>query len=176
MEIRIKTGENLKCYYTGEESKVLVNLCVDEPTPDQNGNVPAVLTTGWIGRKALEDALKLINSVEGVVPVPVVNQVPTWEAKPQDVKSISQNKVAKKPENPEVAREFERSLVELIENPPKARDNEKEGLSELHLRELIGRYVRLFQDPFRGMFPILNNHIGMSQERFQTILEMLNRP
>lgn len=165
MEIRIKTGTSLKCYYSDEESNVLVKICSD--------NDEAAQVTEWIGRKALEDALRLIDSIDGRVKVMTSSYAVIGPTVPQDVVSpVVPPKQTISVDPPQLVKQFEVAVRELAENPPKARDGEKDGLSEWHIKDLLKRFKASFQNP-GSMYPPLSRHVGMNRDRFDTLISMI---
>lgn len=176
MEIRIKTG-SLTCEYTGEEAKVLVKLCDDEKKP---GGSECVQATAWMGRKALEDALKLIDSIEGVPQKVVLTESPQHRLPTQVqfdgssplMAQSTTSQAGNTPDSPAVINQFEKSLIELIQNPPKSREGEKDGVSEAHVKDLVSRFRATFQSPVASMFPLLEKHLGMPKERFEMMMSV----
>ena len=178
MEIRIKTGEDLKCSYTGEIASALVNLCYEYPAHDDHANCPTThrAETGWMGRRALEQALSILNSVEGRTPQPVMVARGFVAEAGEPIAAGMPVVMAARPAsvNPKAMVDaFGREMAALVENPPKTRENEKDGLSEHHIREVMRKYVTSFPDPVGAMAPILNGMIGMPKERVETLVGML---
>lgn len=179
MEIRIKTGKDLKCAYTGEDCRTLVKICGED-----SGAV--AFETHWMGRQALHDALKMIDSIEGVQqvvqmpatfapPFVVTSETPAQNlhmSPPQQPQQAPQNANTSSQDN-HVIRDFASALAELVENPPQSRDNGKDGLAEIHVRDLIGKYRGRLTNPL-GLFPVVNKFLGMPRERFDIILSALN--
>ena len=173
METRIKTGEGLLCEYTGKPSVALVKLSPDGPGGTE---------TGWLGEAALMDALRLLHAAGGRNPlVEAMRNNSVLIPDPPAGETFGVDRPPPPPprpgagamDPPNVIQDFARELHELVENPPKARDNEREGLSETHIRDLIRRHLRNFRNPAVSMFPPLNSAIGMTRERLDVILEAL---
>ena len=177
MEIRIKTGEKLKCEYTGKEYGVLVKIY---PTTNlrraggdvDKGGLKTVPETLWLGRDALENALRMIDSSA----TPYSPQPMQPVARP-DASGIVAPIVAPSPrvvgqnvkDPAEVIDAFRVELLELIKNPPKVRDSEQEGLGELHVIDLIKRFLPTFKNS-NAMLPVLQKELGMDRNRFDIIM------
>lgn len=176
MEIRIKSGDGVRCEYTGQESQVLVRLVAETESRMTNDSEHRAndRDSGWMGRKALESALKILDSMEGrsqtvtsgfiavqSPPMPMVD-VPHGYAPAAPVGVDSAQQIA----------QFEQDLVELVNNPPQSRDGGKPGLSEVHVRDLIFRYRNTFKNPMDSMGPALDAYLQMSRERLSVIMKM----
>lgn len=177
MEVRIKKGDGLKCQYSGNEASVLIKIYEHDAQDSEK-------SSGWICADALKDAYNMLQAAEGRVeklkPIaaqaapqlltetptlaPVVETVAKPQAQPEKPK-----------DNPQLMANFQKDLVQLINEPPKSREGEKDGLSEIHVKELIGKYRGAFLDLKGSMWPILNRHIGMTSDRFNFIVDSLNR-
>ena len=183
MEVRVKTGESLKCEYTGKEVPALIKIYSHDEK----------IESAWMGSEALTDALRILHTIS-VVKVPVAgvaavqvpaNVVPTvfnsvpipvpemvaYDSPPQSFREPQINIPGRNPKDPiEMVQQFESAVIELVENPPKTRDNETDGLAETAIRDLIKRFKTSFRNP-NAMFNPLRKHIGMSRERFDTLME-----
>ena len=164
MEIRIKTGKELACDYTDSEAEALVKLFNDD----------GIGETLWLSRKALVDALRVLDAIEGrAVAQPVQQQHHQEPRRQLLVDEVAQEEPQKKnrsrPDSPEVVKRFEKAVAELVENPPESKKNDG-TLAEIHIRELIQMHKPVFNDPLGSMFPVLNRYIGMDRNRVELIL------
>lgn len=177
MEIRLKEGPDLRCEVSGEAEKALIKLQTDK------GETP------WMGISALKKAYKILAPIAGesaeIVPAPSpqklmrepqqrLHEAEVVDHAPQSLAIATPSQPSQKltPRDTENLRIFQDELVALIEDPPPMRDGAPaDGLSEAHIRRLIGDHQHRFQDPIT-LFPILQRHLGMRRERFLHVLEM----
>lgn len=165
MEIALKTGEELECNYTGSAVGVLVRL---------QGSSPDAPQTGWLSRKALEDALRVISSLDGGG-APVVHAVaagtPVASARPQQAPVPTRTPVA--PVNVEVVQNLVREVQKLVSAAEREEPDEgkKKGVKEQDVRELMQKFKPLFPGPSGAQqaFRVFNGTIGMARERFDLI-------
>lgn len=171
MDISLQTGKNLKCPYTGGETDVLVTLKGD-------GEV----TAGKLSEEALVKGLALVRSYkaamgQATLPDPVVPQQVMAPAPAQHhVQASMPTMPAQAPapqgamrDNPQIISNFEKELVNLIQNPPDDGQGKGNGLSEIHIRELVKKFKGAFLDP-KNMFGPLNRALGMDRDRFDILL------
>lgn len=180
MEVRIKTGENLKCEYTNKKSEALVKIY---PVNDSQDNGNESTATGWMGKEALYDALNLLNSIDMPKkkdnllveqPLPIPSQAPHLSSVPsppvqQQPKSVKFPGVDPK-DSIELVKQFESTLVELINNPTAQWRSKTEGLSETEVRDLVTRFKPAFRNK-NAMFTPLKKHLGMEKDRFDILME-----
>jgi len=166
MEIRLKEGDGLVCEVSGSEEKALIKLQVGDKTE-----------TPWMGVTALQKALKILSPLAGIAPEPQVQHVmhrertaeaPSGNSQPVGVPKLSAMTADMKMN----LKSFHDQLEDMIENPPPNANGEiSDGISEQHIRRLIGDHQGRFQDP-SALYPILQGRMGMSRERFSQIVEM----
>jgi hypothetical protein len=166
MEIRLKEGDGLVCEVSGCDERALIKLQVG----DSNNETP------WMGVTALQKALKMLAPLAGIAPEPQVQHVihreraesPSANSQPVGVPKLSAMTADMKMN----LKSFHDQLEDMIENPPPNANGEiSDGLSEQHIRRLIGDHQGRFQDP-SALYPILQGRMGMSRERFSQIIEM----
>jgi len=75
-------------------------------------------------------------------------------------------------DKPQMIKKFEKELIELIENPPENSKSRSPGVGEIHIRQIVDKWKDTFNNPRSAMFPILNKHLGMESDRFDTIMSM----
>jgi hypothetical protein len=178
MEYSLKTGNDLKCDYSGKQSNVLIKF-----TSEDFG------VTGWFCPEALREAINVVSSLEGVTnpvtqPMPVKRMTaftkpqniellaiaePEFEEEVEEVAAVIQPKksAVQDPKILRLQRDFKRACQELIENPPE--DSVKgihDGLSEVHIRELVRDWKGKFADP-RAMYSVLQEMFGIPKERLE---------
>jgi hypothetical protein len=173
MEIRLKEGEDLICEVSGAHEKALIKLQAGDKAE-----------TPWMGIEALRKAFKILAPLAGVEPEPprqVITHVehhhpqPVHQSSPQAMQTISAGipKVSSMtPDMKANLKSFHDQLTDMIENPPPNANGEiSDGVSEQHIRRLIGDHQGRFQDPI-ALYPILQGLMGMTRDRFQQIIEM----
>ena len=165
METRIRTGENLKCDYTGKEYPALIKIY-----PEEGGEVKT--ETGWMGREVLANALGMINSLTTRQPTQAQAMTLVEQPQPQQVANSPRIIGQNVKDSAEVVNAFRTELVKLIADPPKSRDGETAGLGELHVRELVKQFKPTFRNT-NAMFPVLQKELGMDRNRFETIIAMV---
>lgn len=175
MEISIKTGDGIRCDYTGEDAKVLVRL---EGAHVEDVQFPAPIKgvrTGWLSRKALEDALRVIGSLDGgpsaAQPSPQFHvTAPHQSVAHEPPAVVPQPQIA--PPNMEAVQNLDRELVRMIKQAEQEgpEDGKKKGVREIEIRELIAKHKPVFGSSGAAhMFRVLNHHIGMQRDRFDLI-------
>lgn len=174
MDISLQTGSGLKCPYTGQETDVLVTLKGD-------GQEAAKLS-----EEALNKALALVRSYKVMSGNPQaamaahaplarnehVNHVPQMGPVAPPVAPVVHAPLPQQPmgsDNPKLIENFDRELVQLLQNPPDDGQGKQGGLAEVHIRELIKKFKGAFLDP-RNMFGPLNARLGIPKERFDILL------
>jgi len=169
MEIRLKEGDGLVCEVSGSEEKALIKLQVGDKTE-----------TPWMGVTALQKALKILSPLAGIAPEPQVQHVMHRAAEPIEESirhhsppSVGVPKLSAMSADMKMnLKSFHDQLEDMIENPPPNANGEiSDGISEQHIRRLIGDHQGRFQDP-SALYPILQGRMGMSRERFSQIIEM----
>lgn len=174
MEIALKTGEELECDYTGTPVGVLVRL---------EGSHPDAPKTGWLSRKALEDALRVISSLDGggapvARPMAAGAHVGTPAAPaPQEgaAPAVPPNPARPAAPNMEVVQNFHREAVRLVKDAEREEPEEgkSKGVREQDLRDLILKFKPVFgSSGAQAAFRVLNLAIGMDRQRFDLIWNM----
>lgn len=171
MEIRLKEGDGLVCEVSGSDEKALIKLQVGDKTE-----------TPWMGVTALQKALKILSPLAGIVPEPQVQHVIHRERASDPIEEGVRHSPPPSAGVPRLSamtadmkmnlKSFHDQLEDMIENPPPNANGEiSDGISEQHIRRLIGDHQGRFQDP-SALYPILQGRMGMSRERFSQIIEM----
>ena len=130
-----------------------------------------------MGVTALQKALKILSPLAGIAQEPQVQHVIHRQApEPQQQNSPASVGVPKlsamSADMKMNLKSFHDQLEDMIENPPPNANGEiSDGISEQHIRRLIGDHQGRFQDP-SALYPILQGRMGMSRERFSQIIEM----
>lgn len=166
MDISLQTGEALKCPYTGRDTDVLVTL-------KGEGQEAAKLS-----EEALTKALALIRSYKVMSGNPqaaiAAHAAPAAPAQvphspiPQQVHAAAPTQPMGS-DNPKLIENFDKELVNLLQNPPDDGQGKQGGLSEIHIRELVKKFKGAFMEP-RNMFGPLNARLGIDRDRFDILL------
>lgn len=192
MDSRIKTGDDLKCEYTGAEAKALIKIYGEGDAE-----------SAWMGAEVLGQALKLLSSVE---PKPLSrdytgqmpnDKMPIWLTEKPEPIVVPQNmeatayfsnqpdapaprKAGPAPRTPgrnikvpaEVVKNFTGACEELKANPPKTRESDPDGVvPESAIRELIKNFLPYFGENPNQMFTPLRQIFNFNKERFTTIVD-----
>lgn len=193
MDARVKSGDSLKCDYTGN---------------DDCGAVVKIygandVETGWMSAEVLEHGLKMLQSVQsknyrasqlegpkiltGQAYQPLTNHsVKPIDAVGEGVSVALSEPVVPIPKEtgvptpgkappkdpPQVVKHFEDDLIELKKNPPpKTANSEPDGtIPEFAIKKIIVKHKDYFKNP-NQMFTPLRKHVGMNRGRFQMILD-----
>lgn len=181
MQISIKTSgedQKIRCEYTGAETGVLVRLASadEEPGPPSKG-----IQTGWLSRKALEDALRVISSLDGGGAPAMRTSAATGgpsgpqEAAPAPTAPVQRQAPASPPVSTETIQGFDRELVRLVKTAEQEEPEEgkKKGVKEQDIRDLILKYRMAFgASGTVAAFRVLNARLGMARERFDLLWSM----
>jgi hypothetical protein len=161
VELRVRIGDGLVCDYSSQSAPSLVKFV----------NESSGIESGWMSEGALLAGLRMISSM--------VQQKPSQEVLRQDILTDSFNgsrgegrRAAAVQTNTAAVAAFAKELVELINDPPRATEKEKEGLSELHIRTLMQSHLPAVGNR-DAMYPVLNQYLGMTKERYDSIIGML---
>lgn len=184
MEIRIKTGEDLICEYSGKLSEILVKFKAND---QDDGH-----WTQWASAEALEEVLRFIGG--RAAPLPPVQPIwpgaippsPPYQVSCEQPTHVGQTVpqgqsgpviIGKQPENPAFVKAFNKDLQKVIvdgENATDKEGNPKPEISERHVREVIWRHAGNFRNPVAAMLPSLLKALGkdMTRMRLQDIIKM----
>lgn len=163
MELKVKTGANLRCGYSNQAATVLVKICFDE-----GGKTT---TTEWICREVLESAIRIMDAA-GSVPVAQLTEM----AAPQHLRVasveshhaiMSQKQVV--PGGDKLAVEALRVACEELANNPPPNLKGEPAVTENHIRSVVERFRARFAST-RSMYPVLAEIFGMPRERFEVVI------
>lgn len=190
MDSRIKTGDGLKCEYTGTDAKALIKIYGE-------GDVESA----WMGSEVLNQALNLLSSVEPKKKLLIEREstgymsndkMPAWLDEnrskpfklPDEMKKVgifANNGIDSGPAPrtpgrnvkvpPEVVKNFTSACQELKDHPPKSRESDTDGVPESSIRELIKNFLPYFGDNPNQMFTPLRIIFSFNKERFTTIVD-----
>lgn len=155
MDMMLKTGNDMKCAYTGESSSVFITLKGD-------GGVEA----GQLSESALTKALAMIRSYKAMVSAGSAS-VSTVE-QPVSRAPVQMERLTQDP--PALVQQFATAAAHLMDNPPEDQAGKSGGLAEIHIRELIGKWKTSFAHPKAAMAPVLMNVFGISKERIEILI------
>jgi len=171
MDIQIRTGDDLTCGYTGKPTSALVRIRPGDEQVDEGGGE---YWTQWMGRSALEQAMRMLvvaegpsqQSTEAIMPTTTAAAAPHYD-RPQSPQR------AKRINPPDLIKQFDRQFQRLLERGEREQDEKGQarGLTETDLRELVANFKDSFPNPTAAMLPILARNIGMTRERFEILLK-----
>lgn len=179
MDIQIRTGEGLQCEYSGAASVALVRVRYAD-----SGNEENAPWTDWMGRSALEQAMRMLSVAEGaaapavLVGAPPHQHLPYVQAAappPSAPPVVHQPPGWVKPTNPPALMDqFERQLNRLIDRGETEEDEKgnKRGLHEADLRDLISSYVDALPNHTQ-MFAVLRRKMAMERPRFDLLVSSI---
>lgn len=177
MEIVMKTGKELNCPYTGSKTDVLVTLKTDDGAVSSSSLSEDALVQGLNFIRAYKQSMGIpLNAVQTIAPAVIQQRAVVTPVIPgrQLLTEVPDNTapiMSGAPVDPlPLIEQFAKAVVALVENPPEDQAGKQQGLAEIHIRDLIGKWKTSFRDPMNAMFPILNQAIGMSRERVELLL------
>lgn len=174
MEYKVRTGDGLKCGFSGKPANVLVKILHDEGTKNT--------ATEWMSREVLEEAFAMIDFFE--------RRIPAGRPALLEEEMTGTHAVARPPafrQAPKVAalapapsvmerglvEQFRVACIDLAENPPPGINGEPQaGVPELAIRELLGQWRARFQN-VRSMQPVVADIFGMHSDRFELSVGLL---
>lgn len=172
MEIRIRTGQDLACEYTGSQHDVLVKL-----SPDDGASGGG--ETMWLGIDALMQAARLIGSISKECQLPPQMQPQSLAAsQPQQMPGQVIHGASPLKDPPEAKDQFEKDLTRFVDKESeedssaevKPGEERPSYLPEMKLKEYVRSKARTFRNPVAVMLPALAKHVGMGKERLEHIL------
>lgn len=190
MDIQVRTGEGLECEYTGHDAIALVRIKRDwEGEGGTLAGDAGGQWTLWMGRSALEQALRMLGTAENSQAIPFPPPAVVAMASAQAHALSSRLEPAStgaprppsgppgwtKPTNPPaLMQQFERQLTRLIDRGQTEEDEKGKlrGLVESDLRELVASFVDALPNRTQ-MFGVLRRKIGMEKSRFDLLVSSI---